>query len=74
MNTILFTGDFYPNTGGIADVLMNIYKQFEKQGETLFLFNPYTKGKNLFDTLTIDNVKLKRFLSLIKTKKFYTYT
>ena len=73
MNIALFTDDFYPNTGGIANVLMNLYKQFDDQEETLFLFNPYTKGKNMFDTLTIDNLGLKRFGSLIKKRKFYRY-
>lgn len=73
MNIILFTDDFYPNLGGIADVLINLYKQFDKQEETLFLFNPYSKGKNLFDTLTIDNLKLRRFGYLIMKRKFYIY-
>ncbi len=43
MNIALFTDDFYPNLGGISDVLLNLYKQFDKREETLFLFNPYTK-------------------------------
>lgn len=73
INIVLFTDDFYPNLGGIADTLMNIYKQFEKQDETLFLFNPYLAGKNLFNTLTIDNLSLRRFGSLIKKRKFYKY-
>ena len=74
MNIVLFTDDYSPNLGGIANVLSNIFKQFENQEENLFLFNPYTKGKNLFNTLTIDNVKLRRFISLTMKKKFYTYT
>ena len=73
MNIVLFTDDFYPNLGGIADVLMNIYKQFEDREENLFLFNPYLAGKNLFNTLTVDNLGLKRFGSLAKKKIFYRY-
>ncbi len=73
MNTVLFTDDFYPNIGGIADVLLNLYKQFQEQDETLSVFNPYIKGKNLFNTLTIDNLNLKRFGYLIRKKEFYKY-
>jgi len=73
MNIALFTDDFYPNLGGISDVLLNLYKQFDEQDETLFLFNPYTKGKNLFDTLKVSDVGLREFSSLIRKKNFYAY-
>ena len=73
INIVLFTDDFYPNLGGISDVLLNLYKQFDKQEETLFLFNPYTKGKNLYNNL-IKDISLREFSYLLKKKSFYTYT
>ena len=72
INTVLFTDDFYPNLGGISDILLNLYNQFENQEENLFLFNPYTKGKNLFDTIRL-NVNSQEFNNLLKKKNFYKY-
>ena len=74
MNILLFTDDFYPNLGGISNVLLNLYKQFEDREETLFLFNPYTKGKNLFDNLIKKNLNLLEFGHLLRKKYFYIYT
>ena len=74
MNIVLFTDDFYPNLGGISNVLLNLYKQFEDREETLFLFNPYSKGKNLFDNLIIKNLSLREFGHLLRKKNFYIYT
>ena len=74
MNILLFTDDFYPNLGGISNVLLNLYKQFEDREETLFLFNPYTKGKNLFDNLIKKNLKLLEFGHLLRKKNFYIST
>lgn len=74
MKIVLFTDDFYPNLGGISNVLLNLYKQFENREETLFLFNPYSKGKNLFNTLKINDIGLREFSRLFRNKNFYIYT
>jgi len=74
MNIVLFTDDFYPNLGGISNVLLNLYKQFEDREETLFLFNPYTKGKNLFDNLIKKHLNLREFGYFLRKKNFYIYT
>ncbi len=74
MNIVLFTDDFYPNLGGISNVLLNLYKQFENREETLFLFNPYSKGINLFDNLITENLSLGEFGHLLRKKNFYFYT
>ena len=74
MNILLFTDDFYPNLGGISNVLLNLYKQFEDREETLILFNPYTKGKNLFDNLIEKNLNLLEYGHLLRKKNFYIST
>ena len=74
MNIVLFTDDFYPNLGGISNVLLNLYKQFDDREETLFVFNPFSKGKNLFDKLIKKNLTLREFGHLLRKKNFYSYT
>ena len=74
MNIVLFTDDFYPNLGGISNVLLNLYKQFDDREENLFVFNPFSKGKNLFDNLIKKNLSLREFGHLLRKKNFYVYT
>jgi len=71
MRILLITNDFYPNTGGVAHVLMNLYKSIENTVHTLYVFNPYTNGKNIFKVISfLENYTSKDFLSSIRKKKF----
>ena len=75
MKTVLFTSDFYPNFGGVSNVLTNIYKHFKEKEETLYVFNPFSKGKNLFDDIIgRKNFRLREFGNTLKKRKFYIYT
>ena len=52
MEILLITDDFYPNLGGVAHTLMNLYKYIEEKGHTLYILNPYYKSRNIFKTIT----------------------
>ena len=74
MKFLLISDDFYPNLGGIANVLLNLYKQFEQRQEKLYLINPYTKGKDLFDKLIKRNYRIRDLGNFFRRKDFYFYT
>ena len=73
MKFLLISDDFYPNIGGIANVLLNLYKQFELRQEKLYLINPYTKGKDLFDNLIKKNYRIRDLGNFFRRKDFYFY-
>lgn len=74
MNIVLITDDFYPNLGGIANVLGNLYKFFQFEEHELYIFNPFSKGKNLYNILNKTQYSLKHLLAFLKKKNFYSYT
>lgn len=51
MNILLITDDFYPNLGGVSDMLTNLCKFFKLHSDRLFVFNPYFKSKNISNIL-----------------------
>ncbi len=75
MDIVLITDDFYPNLGGVSHTLMNLYKMVRNKGHSLHVFNPYSKGENIYKTITfledytfrdlINSIRSKRFLSLL---------
>lgn len=74
MKILLITDDFYPNIGGIANVLLNLFKQFEQRQEELYIINPYTKGKDLYDKLIKKNYRIRDLGNFFRRKDFYFYT
>ena len=59
MNILLITDDFYPNFGGVANVLWNLYKFFQNKEHKLLIFNPYSKFENVYKEVIIKNYVLK---------------
>lgn len=74
MRILLFTHDFYPNIGGVANVMLNLYNNFKDKPDTLFIINPFSKGENLFDILINEDVNLRDFAYLLRKRKFYFFT
>ncbi|MFX1311236.1 MAG: glycosyltransferase family 4 protein [Promethearchaeota archaeon] len=70
MKVILITDDFYPNLGGIAHTLMNLYKKFQETEHELLIFNPYFKGKNIFKLIT-KKTEFNIFSFLKKKRRFF---
>lgn len=74
MNILLITHEFYPQLGGVANVLTNLYYSFQGGEEKLYVINPYTKNENLYDNLLNNNYKFKDFGNLLRKKNFYILT
>ena len=74
MEILLITDDFYPNLGGVAHTLMNLYKFIEEKGHTLYVFNPYHKGRNIFRTITfLRNYTIRDLINSVRIKKLHHY-
>ena len=44
MNIAIFTNNYLPNPYGVAASIESFRRQFEKQGHTVYIFAPKTKG------------------------------
>ncbi len=66
MNVLLITFDFFPKKGGVAHTLMSLWKHFQGKENKLFIINPYTKDKNIYDILDNSNVRYKDLLIFLR--------
>ena len=73
MNILLITDDFYPNFGGVANVLWNLHKSFQNKEHELFIFNPYSKFENVYKGVIKKNYKFKDLACFLKKREFYYY-
>ena len=73
MNILLITDDFYPNLGGVANVLWNLYKSFQNTEHRLFIFNPYYRRENIYKVLINRDYRLKDLANFLRKKKFCNY-
>ncbi|MHA1439379.1 MAG: glycosyltransferase family 4 protein [Promethearchaeota archaeon] len=73
MKIVLITDDFYPNLGGISHTLMNLYKNFQDKEHTLYIFNPYSKFKNVFKVINRRIYNKRDLKYLLKSRDFYLY-
>ena len=69
MKILLITDDFYPNVGGIANVLTNFHKFFQKENHEIYVINPYSTGKNVFNNLKISS-RTSDLLYYLRKKDF----
>jgi len=73
MNILLITDDFYPNFGGVANVLWNLYKNFQNKEHKFLVFNPYTKCENIYKEVLNKNYELKDLACFLREREFYYY-
>lgn len=73
MKVLLITDDFYPNTGGIANVLTNLHKFFQKEDHEMYVINPYSTGNKVFNNLKISS-KASELLYYLRKKEFIIIT
>ena len=73
MNILLITDDFYPNLGGVANVLWNLYKSFQNKEHKLIIFNPYSKCENVYKWVSKENYELKDLAHVLREREFYYY-
>ena len=66
MNILLVTDDFYPRFGGISHTLRCLCLFIRKTPHNLYIFNPFYKGQNIFDTLDF-----KRDPSILEIFNFF---
>lgn len=74
MNILLVTYDFYPNTGGVAYSLLNIYKNLQEKGHNIYVFNRFYKNKNIFKIILKVKPNLKALFSSFIKREFYLFT
>jgi len=73
MKVLLITDDFYPNVGGVANVLINLHKFFQKENHEMYVINPYSTGKKVFNNLKISS-KASELLYYLRKKEFIINT
>ncbi|MHA1757945.1 MAG: hypothetical protein ACTSVV_14320 [Promethearchaeota archaeon] len=75
MRILLITDDFYPKIGGVSNVLLNLYRAFQKRKEhQFFVVNPFCKGKNVYRKLKIMKIrKLDYFKFFFKDKNLILF-
>lgn len=73
MNILLITDDFYPNFGGVANVLWNLYKFLQNKEHKLLIFNPYSKFENVYKGVIKKNYELKDLACFLREREFYYY-
>ncbi len=71
MNILLITDDFYPNFGGVANVLWNLYKFLKNTEHKLLVFNPYSKCENVYKEVIKKNYELKDLAYFLRKREFY---
>ena len=71
MNILLIADDFYPNFGGVANVLWNLYKYIQNKEHKLLIFNPYTKCENVYQGIITKNYELKDLAYFLREREFY---
>lgn len=69
MKIALFTYQFYPKYGGISHTTTSLCKVFRGKNHILYIFNPYYKGKNIYNILDKKGYKLKDIFILLKSKQ-----
>ena len=74
MKVLLLSHDYYPNFGGVANVLINIHREFEKGKDTIYIFNPYSKDKKVFDDIINNEYQLKDYPSFLRKRKSYLFS
>ncbi|MFX1328192.1 MAG: glycosyltransferase family 4 protein [Promethearchaeota archaeon] len=74
MKILLITYDFYPNIGGVAYTLKNICSHLRNRGYSLYIFNHFYKGDNIFNSIVKVHTSFKRMISFLFKKKFYNFT
>jgi len=70
MNILLITDDFYPNFGGVANVLWNLYKYLQNTEHKLLVFNPYSKFENVYKEVSKKNYELKDLTYFLRKREF----
>ncbi len=74
MKLALITYDFYPNVGGVANVLLNIYNELSKEGHTIYVFNHFYKNKKIFRIIKKVKPGFKDIIVSFFQRKFYKFT
>ena len=73
MKIAVFSYEFYPKFGGISHTTTSLCKTFRDKDHTLFIFNPYFEGDNIFCILAKEDSKLKELFSILKNRSFSKY-
>ncbi len=72
MKIALITYDFFTRTGGMAQTLDCMYKAFKKDINKLFIFNPYAKGKDIFN-FPVPFERNVNYLKIMKNRDILLY-
>lgn len=74
MKIAVIASEFYPSIGGIGQNFNNMCKVFRNNKEhTLYIFNHFYKGKNIFDVLDKNRYSLKDLHIILKNRRLYYF-
>ncbi|MBD3216062.1 MAG: glycosyltransferase [Candidatus Lokiarchaeota archaeon] len=77
MNILIVTDDFYPNRGGIAHTMCNLYTFLKNEDDKVFVINPNMQSGTILKLMNsrVDNLKKisLRFISKVKNYFFLFY-
>jgi len=74
MNILLITDEFYPNVGGIANVLVNLCKFFRSNEHKIHVINPYIDGKDIHKKLILKDYEIKHFFQILYRRNVIKYS
>jgi len=74
MKILLITDEFYPNVGGIANVLVNLCKFLQNKEHKIYVINPYLDGKNFYKKLNLKDYNIQHFLQFLYKRNFIKYS
>ncbi|MFX0072314.1 MAG: glycosyltransferase family 4 protein [Candidatus Hermodarchaeota archaeon] len=74
MNILLITDDFYPNSGGVAHTMMNLYNFSRLKRQTIFIFNPNINDKDIYKNLKfLKDYTIKHLINSILRRNFLQF-
>lgn len=69
MKVLLLTHEFFPQLGGVANVITNLYHHFQSTDEELIVLNPFTEGKNLFKKILKKQYNFRDFPNIFRKRR-----
>ena len=73
MKIAVFTYEFFPKYGGISHTTTSLCKAFRDKDHTLYIFNPYYQGNNIFNILDKKGSKLKDLFLIFKNRRLMRF-
>ncbi|MFX0075248.1 MAG: glycosyltransferase family 4 protein [Candidatus Hermodarchaeota archaeon] len=74
MKILLVADNFYPNVGGIANVLVNLCKSLKSKEHKIYVINPNIDGKDIYNKLILKDYEKRDFLRFFLKKNYLKFS